>query len=65
MGEPADDVFTFVPDGTDRVEIGPEGEGNLSWPNLLREAGGRLRLLVRGPAGGSTRNAVLAYERLG
>jgi hypothetical protein len=52
-------------DGTDRVEIGPEGGGNLSWPNLHREAGGRLRLLVRGPSGGSTRNAVLAYQRLG
>lgn len=50
-------------DQTDRVEIGPEGGGNLSWPNVLRETDGRLRLVVRGPSGGSTRNAVLAFQR--
>ncbi|MGH2572455.1 MAG: DUF7594 domain-containing protein [Actinomycetota bacterium] len=50
-------------DGADRVEIGPEGGGNLAWPNVLRDAEGRLRLLVRGPSGGTNRNAVLAYQR--
>jgi hypothetical protein len=50
-------------EGADRVEIGPEGGGNLAWPNVLREAEGRLRFMVRGPSGGTNRNAVLAYQR--
>jgi PKD repeat protein len=58
----------FTPTGgwsaSDRVEIGAEGGGNHDWPNLLREADGRLRLVVRGPRpnSGST-TAVLAYQR--
>ena len=47
----------------DRVEVGAEGGGNLAWPNLVRETDGRLRLLVRGPAGGTFQDAVLAYQR--
>jgi hypothetical protein len=49
--------------GADRVEIGPEGGLNYSWPNAIRTTDGRLRLLVKGPAGGTTQNAVLAYQR--
>jgi hypothetical protein len=50
-------------DSADRVEIGAEGRGNLAWPNLVRETDGRLRILVRGPAGGTFQDAVLAYQR--
>ena len=48
----------------DRVEIGPEGGGNPSYPNAMRRTDGRLRLLVRGPAGPTTsQNGVIAYQR--
>jgi hypothetical protein len=50
-------------DSADRVEIGAEGGGGLTWPNVVRETDGRLRLLVRGPAGGTFQDAVLAYQR--
>lgn len=46
-----------------RVEIGSEGAGNYSWPNPVRQTDGRLRFVVRGPSGGSTQNAVLAFQR--
>ena len=49
---------------TDRQEIGAEGGGNYAWPNALREADGRLRFIVRGPAGATQQDAVLAYQRL-
>jgi hypothetical protein len=45
------------------VEIGAEGGGNYAWPNVLRQADGRLRLIVRGPAGPSGQTAVLAFQR--
>jgi hypothetical protein len=50
-------------DSTERLEIGPEGGGNHAWPNVLRQAGGRLRLIVRGPAGGPSQTAVLGMDR--
>jgi len=46
-----------------RVEIGAEGGGNHSWPNLLRQTDGRLRFVVRGPSGGVNQTAVLAFQR--
>lgn len=49
---------------TDRVEIGAEGGGNLSYPNAMRRTDGRLRLIVRGPKGPTTsQNGVIAYQR--
>jgi hypothetical protein len=47
----------------DRVEIGADVGGNLAWPSAVRETDGRLRFVVRGPAGGTTRSAVLAFQR--
>lgn len=46
---------------TDRVEI--SGVAGLAYPNTLRETDGRLRFLVRGPAGTSSRSAALSYQR--
>lgn len=46
---------------TDRVEI--SGVSGLAYPNTLRDADGRLRFLVRGPAGTSSRSAALSYQR--
>lgn len=49
---------------TDRVEIGAEGGGNLSYPNAMRRTDGRLRLIVRGPKGPtSSQNGAIAYQR--
>ncbi len=48
---------------TDRVEIGAAGHPNMAYPNTLREVDGRLRLVVRGPAGTTSRSAVLSYQR--
>jgi hypothetical protein len=48
---------------SDRVEIGAEGGGNYAWPNAVRQTDDRLRFVVRGPAGGTTRSAVLAFQR--
>jgi hypothetical protein len=47
----------------DQIEVGAEGGGNYSWPNVLRETNGRLRLVVRGPGVSSTRTSVLAFDR--
>lgn len=47
----------------DRVEIGPEGGGNYQWPNAIRQSDGRLRLIVRGPSGGSNQTSVLSLVR--
>ncbi|HYY74229.1 MAG TPA: hypothetical protein VE662_05355, partial [Solirubrobacterales bacterium] len=47
----------------DRVEIGAEGGGNYAWPNAVRRVSARLRFVVRGPAGSTTRSAVLALQR--
>jgi hypothetical protein len=47
----------------DRVELGPEA-GAAAYPNALRQADGRLRLIVQGPTGDTSRSAVLAYQRL-
>jgi len=59
---------TFTPqtgwDEADRIEIGDEGGGNHAWPNVLRQADGRLRLVIRGPSGGTSKTAVLAFDRL-
>jgi hypothetical protein len=46
-----------------RVEIGAECGGNCSWPNPIRQTDGRLRFVARGPSGGATQNAVLAFQR--
>lgn len=46
---------------TDRVEI--SGVSGLGFPNTLREVDGRLRFLVRGPAGTTSRSAALSYQR--
>jgi hypothetical protein len=48
----------------DREELGAAGGGNYAWPNLLSDATGRLRFIVRGPSGASQRSAVLAVQRL-
>jgi hypothetical protein len=37
--------------------------GNCAWPNVIRGTDGRLRFIVRGPSGGGTKNAVLAFQR--
>jgi hypothetical protein len=51
-------------DRADRVEIGQEAGGHHAWPNALREADGRLRFVVRGPAGLTpVKSSVLAYQR--
>jgi hypothetical protein len=47
-----------------RVEIGAEGGGNYSWPNPVRQTDGRLRFVVRGPSGGVSQNAILAFQRI-
>lgn len=48
---------------SDRVEIGAEGGGGYEWPNALRDADGRLRLVVRGPAASEDQASVLAFQR--
>jgi PKD repeat protein len=48
----------------DRVEVDASGGGNFAWPNVVRDVDSRLRLVVRGPAGGSASSAVLAFQRL-
>lgn len=49
--------------GSDRVELGPEGGGNYQWPNAARQSNNTLRLIVRGPAGGSYQSSVLSVVR--
>jgi hypothetical protein len=55
----------YTPSGgwttTDRVEI--SGVAGLAYPNTLREVDGRLRFVVRGPAGTSSRSSALSYQR--
>lgn len=46
---------------TDRVEI--SGVAGVAFPNTLRETDGRLRFLVRGPAGTTSRSAALFFQR--
>jgi hypothetical protein len=48
----------------DRVELDASAGGNFAWPNVVRDVDNRLRLVVRGPAGGSASSAVLAFQRL-
>ncbi|MDQ3982601.1 MAG: DNRLRE domain-containing protein, partial [Actinomycetota bacterium] len=48
---------------TDRVEIGAAGRPNMAFPNTLREVDGRLRFVVRGPAGTTSRSSALSYQR--
>lgn len=48
---------------TDRVEVGSEGGGGHAYPGLLSRVDDRLRLVVRGPAGGTATNAALSYQR--
>ncbi len=48
---------------SDRVEVGAAGGGNHAWPNALRTTDGRLRFIVRGPAGTTSRSGVLAFQR--
>ena len=47
--------------GTDVVEI--SGVTGLAYPNALRDVDGRLRFVVRGPAGTASRSAALSYQR--
>lgn len=49
--------------GADRVEVAASSGGPLAWPNALRQADGRLRLLVEGAGSSSTRSSVLSWER--
>ena len=46
---------------TDTVEI--SGISGLAYPNTLRDVDGRLRFVVKGPAGTSSRSAALSYQR--
>ena len=46
---------------TDRVEI--SGVAGLAYPNTLRDVGGRLRFVVRGPAGTTSRSSALSFQR--
>lgn len=48
---------------SDRVEVGPEAGGQLAWPNALRDADGRLRLVAEGPGASSTTSSVWAFQR--
>ena len=49
---------------SDRIEIGSEGGGGYSYPNLLRRTDSRLRLLVGGPQGTTTsQHSVLFFQR--
>lgn len=48
----------------DRVEVpATQARGPLKFPNALRDADGRLRVLVEGPNGSTYRSSVLAYQR--
>jgi hypothetical protein len=48
----------------DTVEIGPDDDVTYSWPNVLRETDGRLRLLAAGRAAlGGASHAVLSFQR--
>ncbi|MDP9384429.1 MAG: hypothetical protein M3P50_04195 [Actinomycetota bacterium] len=49
---------------SDRVEVSAtQARGRPKFPNALREADGRLRVLVEGPDGSTYRSSVLAYQR--
>lgn len=48
--------------GSDRVEIGPEGNGPYRYPNADTTADGRLRIVVEGP-GSVDRSEVYAFQR--
>jgi hypothetical protein len=48
---------------TDRLEIGSEGGGGHTWPNVVRDVDGKLRFTVRATGSTTTRSAVLAYQR--
>jgi hypothetical protein len=49
----------------DEVEVGAEGGGGYTWPNLLRETDGRLQFVFGGLnfPGSTTQREVLAYQR--
>ncbi len=51
--------------GSDRVEVGADAGGPLAWPNALRDADGRLRLIAEGPGSPSDINtsSVWAFQR--
>lgn len=49
--------------GSDQVEVTAGSGGPLAWPNALRQADGRLRVLVEGGGSSSTRSAVLSWDR--
>jgi hypothetical protein len=50
---------------SDQVEVGAEGGGGYTWPNVLRETDSRLRFIFGGPnfPGSTTQRVVLAYQR--
>jgi len=48
---------------SDRVEIGTEAGGRLAWPNTLRDADGRLRLVAEGPGAFTNASSVWAFQR--
>lgn len=47
----------------DRLEIGAEARAALKYPNALRDARGRLRVLVEGLDGSEPTSTVLGYQR--
>lgn len=49
--------------GSEVVEVPAGTHGPLAWPNALRQADGRLRVLFEGSGTSSTRSSVLAYQR--
>ncbi len=48
---------------SDRLEIGAEAGGPLAWPNALRDADGRLRLVAEGPGASTNTSSVWAFQR--
>ena len=49
---------------SDRVEISGSTVPNMAYPNTLRDVDGRLRLIVRGPAGTTSRSSAYSYQRI-
>lgn len=49
---------------SDTLEVSPADTGRLAWPNVLRQADGRLRLLAEGPGTTTSTSSVWAFQRL-
>jgi len=48
---------------SDRVEVGTNTGGRLAFPNALRAADGRLRLIAEGPGASIDTSSVWAFQR--